>query len=205
MPPAGLDELLAPFYQRVLIPFHDVVLSRAAERALEGGPRTILEVGIGPGYGIAQLSGTGRRVVGVDVSRRMLAMARAQVKKAAGPVSLARATVLQLPFSAGRFDAVVATLVLDVLADQDLSIALGECVRVLSPGGRLVLGVMEVPNRVAREVWMAAYRAAPDLVGRLRPISLDPLLRDQSFRVLRAENVRGFIGVRVVTLVKSVG
>lgn len=205
MPAAGLDELLAPLYQRVLIPLHDVALSRVAERGLEGGPRSILEVGIGPGYGVAQLSGTGRRVVGVDVSRRMLGLAKDQVAKAAGPVSLARATVVRLPFCTDRFDAVVATLMLDVLADQDLPVALGELIRVLSPGGRLVLGVLEVPNRLAREVWMTAYRTAPDLVGRLRPIGLDALLQGRPLRVLRAENVTGLVGVRVMTLVKSVG
>jgi ubiquinone/menaquinone biosynthesis C-methylase UbiE len=189
----------------MLIPLHDVLLSRVAERGLEGGPRTVLEVGIGPGHGVTQLGGAGRRVVGVDVSPRMLALARTQVAKAPAPVSLARATVLGLPFAAGRFDAVVATLVLDVLSDQELPIALGELARVLCPGGRLVLGVMEVPNRIAKEVWMAAYRAAPDLVGRLRLVDLDALLLSQALRVLRNENVRGLVGVRLVTLVKSVG
>jgi SAM-dependent methyltransferase len=113
--------------------------------------------------------------------------------------------VLRLPFAAGRFDAVVATLVLDVLPDQELPVALAELARVLSPGGRLVLGVMEAPNRIARDIWMAAYRAAPDLVGRLRPVGLDALLLSQPLRILRSENVKGLIGVRVVTLVKSVG
>ena len=205
MSAVGLNELLGPLYQRILIPLHDLVLTRAAERGLEGGPRTVLEVGIGAGHGVAQLGGAGRRVVGIDLSPRMLALARAQVAKATAPVSLARATVLGLPFGAGCFDAVVATLVLDVLEDRDLPAALGELARVLMPGGRLVLGVMEMPNRIARDAWMAAYRAAPDLVGRLRPIDLDSLLQSQALRVLRTENVKGLVGVRLVTLVKSVG
>lgn len=202
---ATLYDLLAPFYQRVLAPLHDVAYSRAAERGLEGGPASVLEVGIGPGYTVSRLSGGGRRVVGVDLSPRMLSLARAQLAADQVRASLARANLLELPFRTGRFDAVVGTFVVDLLSDQELPVALGELTRVLSPGGRLVLGLMELPNRVAREAWMMAYRALPDMVGRCRPIDLSPYLRTQPLRVLREESVKGLIGMRVVTMVKAVG
>lgn len=201
----ALYDLLAPVYRRVLVPLHDVAFARAAERGLEGGPLSVLEVGIGPGHNVPRLSGGSRRVVGVDLSPRMLALARAEVDAAAVRACLARATVLRLPFRASQFDAVVGTFVMDLLTDQELPVALGELTRVLSPGGRLVLGVMELPNRVIREAWMAAYHALPDLVGRCRPIDLNPYLRAQPLRVLREESVPGLIGMRVVTTVKAVG
>ncbi len=189
----------------MLVPLHDVAFARAAERGLEGGPRSVLEVGIGPGHNLPRVCGPGRRVVGVDVSRRMLALARAQVAAGEAAAGLARASVLSLPFRVGQFDAVLGTFVVDLLSDQDLPVALGEMTRVLSPGGRLVLGVMELPNRLMREAWMAAYRTLPDLVGRCRPIDLGPYLRAQPLRVLREETVEGLIGMRVIATVKSVG
>lgn len=202
---ATLYDLLAPIYQRVLVPLHEMALSRAVQRALEGCPASVLEVGIGPGRGVVQLSGAGRGVVGVDVSRRMLALAGAHLAAAQARASLARATVLNLPFRTGHFDAVVSTWLVDVLRDEELPIAVGELTRVLSPGGRLVLGVMELPNRIAREAWMVVYRSLPDLLGRCRPIELDPYLRAQPLRVLRDESVKGLIGMRVFTMVKAVG
>jgi ubiquinone/menaquinone biosynthesis C-methylase UbiE len=202
---ATLYDLLAPLYQRVLAPLHEVAYSRAAERGLEGGPASVLEVGIGPWRTVSRLSGGGRRVVGVDLSPRMLSLARAQVAAGQARASLARADVLKLPFRAGRFDAVVGTFVVDLLTEHDLPAAFAELTRVLSPGGRMVLGVMELPNRVVREAWMMAYRALPDLVGRCRPIDLSPYVRAQPLRVLREESVKGVIGMRVVTVVKAVG
>lgn len=192
-------------YRRVVVPLHEVAYDRAAERGLEGGPGSVLEVGIGPGPTVSRLSGGGRRVVGVDVSRRMLAAARTQLAAAQARVRLARATVLSLPFRAGQFDAVVGTFVVDLLTDRELPVALGEMTRVLSPGGRLVLGVMELPNRVMRETWMAAYRVLPDLVGRCRPVDLAPYLSAQPLRLLREERVAGLIGMRVQSLIKAVG
>ncbi len=187
------------------MPLHEVAFSRAAERGLEGGPGSVLEVGIGPGHNLPRLCGPGRRVVGVDVSRRMLALARTQMAAGQAQASLARASVFSLPFRAGRFDAVVGTFVADLLTDQELPVALGEVTRVLSPGGRLVLGVMELPNRLVREAWMAAYRTLPDLVGRCRPIDLGLYLQGRPLRVIREESVEGLIGMRVVTMIKPVG
>jgi ubiquinone/menaquinone biosynthesis C-methylase UbiE len=202
---ATLYDLLAPLYQRVLAPLHDLAYARAAERGLEGGPGFVLEVGIGPGRTASRLSGRGRRVVGVDLSPRMLSLARAQLAEDGAPVSLARANLLKLPFRAGRFDAVVSTFVVDLLSDEDLPAAFAELTRVLSPGGRLVLGVMELRNRVTREAWMLAYRTLPDLVGRCRPIELGPHVRAQALRVIREESIDGPIGMRLTTMVKLVG
>lgn len=192
-------------YRRVLVPLHDVAFARAAERGLEGGPRSVLEVGIGPGQNLPRVCAPGRRVVGVDVSRRMLALAATQLAAAPAAAGLARASVLCLPFRTGQFDAVLGTFLVDLLSEQELPVALAELTRILSPGGRLVLGVMELPNRLMREAWMTAYRVAPDLVGRCRPIDLGPYLRAQPLRVLREESVEGLIGMRVVSLIKAVG
>jgi ubiquinone/menaquinone biosynthesis C-methylase UbiE len=198
-----LYDLVAPLYERVLTPLHDVGVSRAVERALGAGPESVLDVGIGPGRGVALLSGNGRRVVGVDVSRRMLRRADAHLTAERARASLAQANALALPFKSGSFDAIVSTYLLDVLSDAELPFALQELVRVLSPGGRLVLGTMSLPNKLARGVWMAAYRALPELVGHSRPADPHPHLATQPLRVLREEHVTGWVGMRVLTTVKT--
>ena len=202
---AILYDLLAPIYGRLLAPMQDVAVARAAERALGGWPSTILEVGIGPGLGIVRLAHPTRLAVGVDLSRQMLRLAAARLGAEHLEAALARASVLQLPFRSNRFDAVLSTGLLDLLGDADLPIAVAELARVATAGARLVVGIMELPNKLAERAWMAAYRTAPELVGRCRPVQLDGYLPVAGLRIIREEHVPGAIGMRVVTLVKASG
>jgi len=100
------------------------------------GARRVLDVGIGPG-----ISGLALRdrlpsatIVGLDLSRRMLARARRRTEGAAIP--LLRADVARLPFAAGTFDAVTGHSFLYLLPDP--AAAVREIARVLRPGGRAV-------------------------------------------------------------------
>ena len=198
-----LYDLVAPVYERVLTPLHDMGISRVVERALSARPESVLDVGIGPGRGVALLSGNGRRVVGVDASRRMLRLAGAHLTAERARAMLTQANALALPFASGSFDAVVSTYLLDVVSDAEVPGVLAELVRVLSPGGRLVLGTMSLPNKFTHSMWMAAYRALPELVGHSRPADPHPHLVSQPVRVLREERVKGWVGMRVVTAVKT--
>ena len=200
---AILYDLLAPVYGRVLAPLQEVAVSRAAERALGGWPGTVLEVGVGPGFGLVQLAHPTRRVAGVDLSRQMLGLAASRLRAEHLEARLARASALHLPFRSNRFDAVLSTFVLDLLDGADLPVALAELARVATAGGRLVLGIMELSNKVAERAWMVAYRTAPELVGRCRPVELDGYLPASGLRIIREEHVSGLIGARLLTLVKA--
>ena len=100
---------------------------------------SVLDVGCGPGLQSAEMAavvGPEGRVVGVDISETMLAMA--QARSAGLPwVELTRADALALPFAEGVFDAAVATQVYEYVADVDG--ALSELFRVMRPGGRVVI------------------------------------------------------------------
>jgi ubiquinone/menaquinone biosynthesis C-methylase UbiE len=87
------------------------------------------------------------RVVQVDLAARMLAEGR--LKCAAWPDRLdwVRAPAGPLPFAAGTFDTVTCLEALEFLPDARATLA--ECVRVLRPGGLLL-----VTNRVGREAWL---------------------------------------------------
>jgi SAM-dependent methyltransferase len=103
-----------------------------AFRAIAAGrPRRVLEVGPGPGELSARIAAElAAEVVAVDVSERMVELARAR------GVDARVGDVQALPFEDGSFDLVVAAWMLYHVPDLDLGLA--EIVRVLEPGGRLV-------------------------------------------------------------------
>lgn len=103
----------------------EIVAYRAA--GMSPGSR-VLDVGCGPGFVSAALRSHGHDVVGVDLSRELLAYA-------APPRACARITAL--PFADGTFDATFARLVTQHL-DAPVA-AIREMARVTRPGGAVVL------------------------------------------------------------------
>jgi ubiquinone/menaquinone biosynthesis C-methylase UbiE len=98
----------------------------------------VLDAGCGPGAYAELLARQGARVVGVDASPRMLALAKA---RAGSGATFYRADLGgTLPFLEDeQFHLVLAALVLDYIADW--TIVLGEFHRVLKPGGLLVFSI----------------------------------------------------------------
>lgn len=119
---------------------------RALLRAgLRPGMR-FLDVATGTGLvagGAARVLGAPGRVVGVDPSRGMLGEAR---KALSGPLVQGRAEML--PFSDGSFDMLSMGFALRHVTD--LGVAFREYLRVLRPGGRILL--LEVSRPASRVV-----------------------------------------------------
>ena len=94
----------------------------------------ILDVGCSTGHVIAEIPDTYERT-GVDISARAIELARA----ARPDIRFAEASVENLPFDDGSFDAVLSTDVLSDKGVEDEAVALGELHRVLRPGGVLLI------------------------------------------------------------------
>jgi SAM-dependent methyltransferase len=106
-----------------------------------GGRRTrLLEVGPGAGRDSAELAAPGLDVVGVDLSREQLALARS-----AGLLPTV-ATVRRLPFADASFDALWTMSTLMHVPDSAIEAALAELRRVLAPGAIAAIGVWGGPD-----------------------------------------------------------
>jgi ubiquinone/menaquinone biosynthesis C-methylase UbiE len=118
--------------------------------------REVLNVGCGIGVGSAYVARKyGCRVVGVDISEKMIAWSRqrAREERVEDKVEFQTADVLELPFAADRFDVVFCESVLAFVADKPRAIR--ECVRVAKPGG--YVGLNET-------FWIAEL--SPELIAR---------------------------------------
>jgi SAM-dependent methyltransferase len=103
----------------------------------------VLEIGFGPGVGLVTLARTAPdvQIAGIDPSSAMLAAAGRRTRRYAPRVQLHQGTAAHLPWDDRFFDAVFATN--SVQLWQPRVGSLSEVLRVLRPGGRLVLGVLE--------------------------------------------------------------
>src|SRR5262245_25687790 len=127
----------APVYDLVFGP----VFERGRHAAIIAAERVggrILEVGVGTGISLTEYS-RANRIVGVDISRAMLSKARERVSDC----NLDNVEDLQvmdaecLVFPDASFDVVVAQYVVTAVPNPEA--ALNEFVRVLKPGGEVII------------------------------------------------------------------
>ncbi|NGO50958.1 class I SAM-dependent methyltransferase [Allomesorhizobium camelthorni] len=102
----------------------------------------VLDVGCGTGtQAVAAWRRTqpGGSVVGVDISEKMLAVARRKARRADLDIAFHHADAAHLPFADERFDVVTITTVMHMVPRGKRLPCIREASRVLKPGGRLVL------------------------------------------------------------------
>jgi len=100
-------------------------------------PLDALDAGCGTGFLSFELAARGHRVTGIDFAPAMLAEARRKAVERGASIRFEEADAEQLPFSSGSFDLAVSRHLLWTLPHPEA--AIDEWIRVLRPGGRLVV------------------------------------------------------------------
>jgi ubiquinone/menaquinone biosynthesis C-methylase UbiE len=144
-------------------------ISKYLMRNFQG--RKLLEVGCGTGHWSQFFSESGFEVTGIDISERMINVARS---KSIPNTSFQIANGHSLPFKDGVFDVTASIVTLEFVCDTEL--VLREMVRCTRrPGGRLLIGVLNAlaPLNCKRQL----YPESPYSKARLfSPMQLKELL-----------------------------
>jgi phosphatidylethanolamine/phosphatidyl-N-methylethanolamine N-methyltransferase len=152
------DQLCGPIFR----PAH-----RAAAAAANAAGRDILEIGVGTGL-LLPLYAPDARVTGIDLSERMLARAKTRIHRL-GPgrsIVLEQGDAHVIAHPDASYDAIVMPFILPLLAQPER--ALGNALRMLRPGGSLII----VSRFRSRRQWLADIEAR--LAPLLAPIGLRP-------------------------------
>jgi phosphatidylethanolamine/phosphatidyl-N-methylethanolamine N-methyltransferase len=129
--------LYAPFYDRLFGGVFQKGRIATVDQLQPAPGEQILEVGVGTGL-MLPLYPANCAITGIDLSSEMLEEARKRViKSRMSNVELRQMDAEVMDFPDGAFDAVVAAYV--VTAVPDYRAVLAEILRVLRPGGRLIL------------------------------------------------------------------
>ena len=179
--------------------YEDAATRRLAELADFEGCGSVFELGCGTGRYAAHLLATRlpatATYVGVDVSPRMVALARERLARWSprARVLLLEPPALSLPVDDGVCDRFVSTYVFDLLSPDDARAVIAESARVLVPGGVLALVSLThgttPSSRIFSAGWQALAEHWPSLVGGCQPIDLRELIAGPAWSIVRCEVV----------------
>jgi ubiquinone/menaquinone biosynthesis C-methylase UbiE len=165
---------------------------------------TVLDVGCGTGtlvMAVARRVGRAGRVVGIDPGRQQIVRARAKAARSNVPVEFQSGVIEQLAFPDQTFDVVFSTLMMHHLPAPLKRQGLAEIVRVLKPGGRLV--IVDFTHKQERQDQGARFHA-----GGSRTHDLTAIVSEAGFLQIETEAMRpsrfsGFPGAGFVLAHKS--
>jgi SAM-dependent methyltransferase len=135
---------------------------------------SFLDAGCGDGRYLAVLGRAGfvpKRVLGSDISERILETARATATAHGVEAELVRANLESLPFEDGSFELVLCVQVIEHLLDP--LAGLRELARVLRPGGTLLISTDNARARITQTLNLprTAVVRGLRLTGRRRKVS----------------------------------
>jgi ubiquinone/menaquinone biosynthesis C-methylase UbiE len=128
----------AGFGHSIRTPAERAAWDRIFDLVLAGrGPLDTLDAGCGTGFLSFELTARGHRVTGIDFAPAMLAEARRKAAQSDAAIRFEEGDVEKLPFPPHSFDLAISRHVLWTLPHPEA--AIDEWIRVLRPGGRLVV------------------------------------------------------------------
>jgi len=162
---------------------------------------SVLEIGCGTGHALFEFAKKGKKVVAIDLSERMLKVARSKIRNK--DVGLCQADGFYIPFSNQQFDCVFISFTLELFDTPEIPQVLNEIHRVLITGGKLGVVSLAKQDKLAIHIYEWFHRQMPTFVD-CRPIYLQPFLKEAGFHVRESE-VKTMWGLPVEIVVVSKG
>jgi len=180
-PSRGFFDAWSTFYDLPLVqrltyrPVQDAVV----DELRRARPRRVLDVGCGTGRLTRRLRRelAGASVVGCDFSHGMLVHAQAH----GDAVAWVEAAAQRLPFREASAGAIVSTEAFHWFPDPRR--ALSEFFRVLEPGGRVLVALVNTPNDAVRALFRMGCRAIEQPLDWPTRAEMRALFEDAGFRV----------------------
>jgi ubiquinone/menaquinone biosynthesis C-methylase UbiE len=135
---------------------HRIELAAIERLAAPRGGERALDAGCGSGIWSAWLAERGLDVTGLDRDASMLAAARRRLRAA----RFVEGDLTALPFDDEQFDLALAVTVFTFLDQGERTRAAGELLRVLRPGGRLIIGDLARLSLWAAQRRLKAWRGS---------------------------------------------
>lgn len=168
----------------------------------------ILEVGFGTGHclvEIAEAVGRGGKVLGIDISEQMLAHAQELLAKEGliDRAELKCGDAEQLPYEADSVSGVFFSFTLELFDTPVLPKVLGECRRVLRPGGRIVVVAVSKEGKqgVVVHVFEWMHQHIPNLMD-CRPIFARRAMEAAGFTIKDVDVESMWVPVEIVLATK---
>jgi ubiquinone/menaquinone biosynthesis C-methylase UbiE len=198
------------FGHSIRTPAERAAWDRILDLVLAGrGPLDALDAGCGTGFLSFELTARGHHVTGVDFAPAMIAEARRKAAERGVSIRFEEADAEQLPFTPRSFDLVISRHLLWTL--QHPEAALDAWIRVLRPGGRLVVvdgqfdaGASAAPAGSARasEEYAAIGDQLPFLGGRSRE-EIETLLKAHRLVNVGSDPLLDLVAAQVQRMVEE--
>jgi len=164
---------------------------------------TVLDLGSGGGIDVllsAKRVGPTGKAYGLDMTDEMLALARANQRKAgAANVEFLKGEIEAIPLPDNSVDVIISNCVINLSADKDK--VLREAFRVLKPGGRFAVSDVvtrgAIPDQIRKDVlaWVGCIAGAldeSDYRGKLAAAGFEAIGVEPT-RVYKVEDAREFL------------
>ena len=164
-------------------------------------PKIILDVATGTGdFSIEAMSLRPKKIIGIDISEGMLDVGRRKMreKKLEAIIELQSCDSENLPFADNFFDAVIVAF--GVRNFENLERGLAEMLRVVKPGGRVVVLEFSRPSKFPmKQLYNVYFTTILPLIGRW-------ISRDQAAYRYLPESVRAFPdGKEFIKILSDIG
>ena len=146
---------------------------------------SLLDIGCGTGKGLVEIKKHDLGAisyVGVDLS---INMCRKTLQK---DLNVTNSNALDLPFRNSIFDAVIYCFSIEIIPEELIMPVLGECYRVLKPGGVVcIICMADLPGKNSiSKIYSWARENYPKVVD-CRPISISHFLIENRFMIIHKE------------------